>query len=541
MDRSFHTKNFRFPYVAFILSVAFLVTDNRECLGQVTQTHRFESQNKGSDDDYTVISLHDKGVALLRTRNKYSGSKRQWEITVLDTALQEQKIIQFHLEERYPLIGFEVTPTNLYLLYRAGENVKNNLLLLEFNILDGTETLRHEIKPELDFKITHFSKIGSSFVLGGYVSNDPTILLYNMMDKNIKAVPGFFIKDNELIDLRVNQNGTFNVVLVDRSQKTERKLVFKTFDETGKLLLDDIVPIDNERYLQTSLSSTLQREDMMVLGTWGEKQSKQASGFYALPVDPFSDQKIKYFHLGEMQHFVDYLNPKRAERIKTNTKEDLDAGKKPSFVSYVVPFQVIEDNDGYLLLAEVYNPVTISTPYSNSPYGNPYFTNPYNYYNPFSIGYYPGMRYRPGPMQSFNPNTKTDEIKTFESVLLAFDPQGNLRWDHSMKLENISRPSLDQVSDFYYTGSEVVFLYKNDSDIKIKTVVLGKDGTIEGSQKIKLKEPADEIRHEKEGEGGLKHWVQNSFYVWGYQTIRNPDLKENRVRDVFYINKLVVH
>jgi hypothetical protein len=124
---------------------------------------------------------------------------------------------------------------------------------------------------------------------------------------------------------------------------------------------------------------------------------------------------------------------------------------------------------------------------------------------------------------------------------MAFDPQGNLRWDHSMKLENISRPSLDQVSDFYYTGSEVVFLYKKESDIKVKTVALGNDGTIEESQKIKLKEPADEIRHEKEGEGGLKHWIQNSFYVWGYQTIRNPDLKEDRVRDVFYINKLVVH
>ena len=53
-------------------------------------------------------------------------------------------------------------------------------------------------------------------------------------------------------------------------------------------------------------------------------------------------------------------------------------------------------------------------------------------------------------------------------------------------------------------------------------------------------DPADDIRSEKDYEGGVRQWYNNTFYVWGYQTIRNVT-KDDRVRDVFYINKVVVY
>ena len=36
---------------------------------------------------------------------------------------------------------------------------------------------------------------------------------------------------------------------------------------------------------------------------------------------------------------------------------------------------------------------------------------------------------------------------------------------------------------------------------------------------------------------GILHWVGNSFYMWGYQTVRNPN-NEEKVREVFYLNKV---
>jgi hypothetical protein len=83
-------------------------------------------------------------------------------------------------------------------------------------------------------------------------------------------------------------------------------------------------------------------------------------------------------------------------------------------------------------------------------------------------------------------------------------------------------------------------LYKKESELKIKSVVLPEDSVAEATEKIKTNDPVDDIRSEKDYEGGVKQWYNNTFYVWGYQTIRNVT-KEDRVRDVFYINKVVVH
>lgn len=505
---------------------------------QIAQTKRFEKEQKNSDEFFSIISLKDEGLALMREKNKFLEGKQKWELVFLDTALNETKNLELEVELRHPLIGYEYVPGSLYLLFRTGETTKNSFELIELQISTGSEVARHDIKPELDFKITHFSKVGNNIVLGGYVSNEPAVLLYSLSSKNITVVPGFFQKDNELVDLRVNQNQTFNTVIIDRSTRSARKLIFRTFDENGKLLLEDIVPIEDDRSLQTSISSQLVREDLLVLGSWGDRQGKQSLGFFSLQVDPFNEQKIKFFHFGELEHFTDYLNPKRAARIRENTKEDVLENRKPSFTAYVMPFKIEEHPDGFILMAEVYHPSSSSNPYFNSPYSNPYYANPYYYYNPFWPGYYPGMRmYRP---YNYGNNVKNaEEIKTYESVVIAFDPKGERLWDQSIKMDEVKKPALEQLSDYFYNKQFVYFFYKKESELFTKAISMHDGAAKESSQKIRLSDPVDEIRSENESEDGIKHWTGNTFYMWGYQTIRNVH-KDDRVRDVFYINKVVV-
>lgn len=523
-----------------VLLAVFSFTTEQIVIGQIQQTERFEIVQKNSDEYFTIISLKDEGLALLREKNEYNGSKKNWEIILLDTDLVEKRKFDIEINQRHVLLGYEIDKKRLYLLYRTGETTKNSLELIEINTAAGSEAGRFQIKPELDFKVTHFSKAGSSFLLGGYVTNEPAVLLYDAAFNSIKVLPGFFQKDNELVDLRVNQNKTFNSVLIDRSLRSERKLVFKTFDETGNLLLEDVLPIEDDKSLQTSLSSTLEREELLLLGTWGEKQSKQSQGFFSLTVDPFKEQKIKYFYFGLMDHFLDHLNPKRAERIKETTQEAILDGRKPSFTSYVMPFKIAETPDGYLLLAEVYTPSSTMNPYYNNPYGNPYYANPYNYYNPFWPGYYPGMRmYRPYPYGG-NQIRNSDNVKFDQTVVVAFDAEGNMLWNQSITLDDLKRSSLEQVSDFYKNDNNLIFLYKKESELKIKTITMDDGVAKEITEKIKLKDPIEEIRSEKEHEDGVRHWFKNAFYLWGYHTVRNVQNKDNRVRDVFYINKIVV-
>jgi hypothetical protein len=529
----------RFYRTTAVAVALLLVAGSSSSTAQVMQTDRFEKKQKMNDNHFSIIPLKEEGLALLREKEDYEDGKQVWECILLDTTLKEKSNLTLLIEPRYSLIGYEYVHKRLYLLYRMGEHTKNNLELIDIDLVTGSQAKRYEIEPDLDFRITHFNKAGNSMILGGYVSNEPALLIYKMEENQIKVAPGFFQKDNELVDVRVNENQTFNVVIIDRSLRSERKLIFKTFDETGKILLEDIVPIEDDRSLQTSISSTLEREDLMLLGTWGDKTGKQSAGFFSLPIDPFGEQKINYVTFGQLEHFTDYMNPKRAARVRENAKESAVEGRRPNFTAYVMPYRIQETKEGFIMLAEVYNPSSSSNPYFNSPYSNPYAMNPYMY-NPF-WGYYPGMRLSRVPYSYNNTSSRTpDEVRSYASILVAFDANGKVKWDQSLSLDELKKASLEQVSDYHFGNENVVLLYKDESELKIKTVDIDSGEAKESKENIKLSDDRDEIRNERELEGGVQFWYGTAFYVWGFQTIRNLENKEDRTRDVFYINKVVV-
>lgn len=521
------------------LLLFFLLLGPRVSFCQVSQPHRYERERKGSDDVPTIIPLSREGIVMVYSKEKYSEGKKLWSIVMLDTALAERKTLEVNIETRYRLVGYEYVPGYFYLLYSAGESSKSALVLYEFNTA-GDELGRYEIKPELDFKLTHFIKAGEKMALGGYVSKEPVVLLFELKSSHIKVLPGFFQKDMELVDLRSNQNKSFNVVLIDRSMKMEKKLVFKTFDENGELLLEDIVPMDDSRSLQTGISSTLEHEELVVMGTWGHKQDRQSTGFFILHVDPFHDQKIHYFYLTRLSHYLDRFKAARAKHLKDKGEDDILADRDPDFSEYIMPFKVEETKEGFVMLAEVYAPVNNLSQY-NGPYGygySPMYGSPY-YYNPYWPNYYaPGRMYNPYSLGTSN--KAYSEVNSLQTVLISVDHKGDMLWDQAIKMEDISnRTSLEQVSDFYCGPNKVTILYRmKEGELRVRTTDIADDESKEVTEKIKLLEPRDEFRDEKDDIGGVVKWYDNSFFVWGVQTIRNVT-KEERVRDVFYINKVV--
>ncbi len=518
-----------------LFALTLLAVCNSASVAQVLQPHRYEREQKNSDDYFHVISLEENGLALFRERDKFRNSNRIWELIFLDTALQERKTVELEIKERHKMVGYEISGKAVYFLFRTGDTNRNDFVLIETTI-DGEERNRYTIKPDLDFRLTHFIKVGDNFAFGGYVSNESVLLVYEPSANSLRVVPGFFQKDTELVDLRTNQNQTFNAVLINRTSRGERKMIFRAFDASGKQLMEDNVAIEENITLQTGLSSALEREDLIVTGTYGEKNSKQSSGFYAVPVDPFSDQKIKYVSFGQLNNFVSYLNDKRAQRVKENAKEANAEGRQPSFTSFVMPFRMAENQNGYFLLAEVYNPIHSNSLNST----NPYYYNPY--YSPFGYSpygyYYPGMSrmYRPYMYSPQNSRT-SDETRSLQTVVVALDESGNVKWDQSLKLDEIRMPSLQQVGDFHSDGERLHIIYKKESELIVKSASLSDGDVSEKKEKVKTLHELDVIRNEKETQGGVRYWYGNSFYVWGYQTLRNSNLS-SRVRDVFYINRV---
>src|SRR5690606_19213183 len=97
------------------------------------------------------------------------------------------------------------------------------------------------------------------------------------------------------------------------------------------------------------------------------------------------------------------------------------------------------------------------------------------------------------------------------SALISFSPDGKVLWDVSVKLDEIKQSSMEQVVDFHYFNSQAVLLYKKESDLISKWIDLDTREVEESEVKVTLSDPADEIRSEKEYEGGVRYWYGDAF------------------------------
>lgn len=519
-----------------VLLFFLLIVSADSARAQFTQTLRYEREQSHSDNAWMVISMKEDGIALVRDREKFRDGLRLFEVVTLDSMLRETWTTELELKNRLQLIGYEYANQTIYLLFREGETDDGNLV--QFSLaLKTKEVVRAEIKHEFNFKLTHYSVVGPNTVLGGYVNREPAVLMYDPAAAQLKVIPGFFTSETELLDLRVNHNQTFNTLVTNHSIRSGKKLVLRTFDKDGVQLLEDAIEIDQEKKIIGGVTSTLKRDELLIAGTYTLGNAKQAAGIFSVTVDPFKEQVVNYYDFPELQHALDFMNPRRAYKITEAARRDRLRGRDPEYKIYASTVRLEEFNHGFLFLSELYTSSSNTGPYPyQSPYGSPY--GPY-----YSYGMYPftpyANRYYNSPY-SYGNMPQNSDIHVLESLVAVFSSDGKLEWDHSLKLDNHRKPSLEQSSDFWSNKNKIAIATKKESEIWIKERFKN-DEVRSDTLKIMLKNPTDVIRSETKEDEGIRFWYGNNFYVWGYQSLRDPSLSEDKNRSVFYIVKLNVN
>jgi len=502
---------------------------------QIKQVGRYELEQKGSDGSWTIISMKEQGIALVRDKNRFLNSDKIFEIKVLDSLLHDVATTEVTVPSRMSLIGYEYTPDYLYLLLRSGENEVARVLLLEYN-LRSREVERYDIKYEFNLRLTHFTVIDRHAIIAGYVTREPAVLIYDIVDSQLKVVPGFFQADTELLDVRINANGTFNTLTTNRASRQDKTLTLRTFDKKGVQLMEDEIKIDQGKTIVSGLTSSLVRDELLIAGTYSIGNSKIATGFFSVLADPFKEQAIRYYDFAQLSHFLDYLSVKRADKIRSSAQKFRDRSREPEFKANVSNVRLEEKASGFFLLAEAYTTITGGSmgPYAYGPYGG---YNPY--YSPYGMsGYSPfASRYYNSPYNFYNQAARSDFLMQSTSVL-AFTPDGKLAWDHSLKADDERKPALEQLADFWCDQNKIVIATKSESDLVVKARFKDNE-TASDTVQVLLKKPTEVVRDETNGEGGVRHWYGNKFYVWGYQTVKDPEMRfEDRTRSVFYLIKV---
>lgn len=522
--------HFSYKQLANLLVTSFIIGYGN-AYAQLIPKVRYEKELKSSDNGFVIVSLRENGIALIREKNKFNEGKRLWEVTLLDTALEEKWQKDLEIKSNYDMLGYEYVGQYVYFLFREGDKDSSKFGLVQIHINDFS-VKEYEIKHEFSFRLTHFSVVGENVLFGGYVSREPAVLLFETSSHFIKVIPGFFLKNTEMLDLTVNCNNTFNVLLMERNSMDKRHLVAKTFDQMGVLLLEDYIEIEKEKNILTGITSSLKREELIIIGTYTEGVTTEALGYFSVLVDPFTDQKIHYYPFPSLDRLLDYLPEKRASRIKSKSIERIEQGKNPDFKAHVQPIRIEEMDEGFYFLSEMYDPVASNPrPYWNN-YYSPYYGDgfaPYSY-NPLM------NRYAYGPYE-MNNMTESKSAKMIESLLILFSGDGKLLWDNSLKFIDEKRNTLEQTSEFIVKNNLAFIAYKKKQEIHATTGSKNLESETD-TLLIPLKSPSDIIKYETEEDTGIRYWFNYYLYVWGYQSLRNTEKKEeDPIRYVFYISK----
>lgn len=499
---------------------------------QIQQPYRIELDANVSDHPFNIISMGKEGLALVRDTNKYDHGNKKWQLEFLDTALHAVWSTELMLENRLVLVGYEHSPGHLFLLFREEQTTFYNFQLITISIPNrGTEI--NKVRFDLTFRLTHFTVASNSAVFGGYVNSEPAVLLYNHSDDHPKVLPGLFTKGLTLLDVRTNQNQSFNVLLVENDRSGHSKLILRTFDPNGNLLIDDIVDVDSRYTLLTGFTSTLVHDDMMIAGTYGSGSGRQATGFYSLSVDPFHEQPVTYTDFVSLEHFLDYLPEKKSNKIKAKTVKEKSSAKVPTYKANVTPLRFAEYRDGYYLLAEMFHPAGNVNSY---PYSNPNWNN---YNNPSMSSGYPNRSNR-YDNSSYLPETpiRNSEVRMIQAILLKFRADHVPVKNFSMKFDDLKQGLLDQAGDFLLSRDSAVLAYKRKNEILYQRESGEPDALPVIHQAPVVLKPTDFFKDENEEEGGLRFWYDHHFYIWGYQRIRTTVNEDVQSRYVFYVNRL---
>lgn len=520
------------------LLTLFIISTSISVISAQKQSARYEMEKKNTDDYFQVISAGEDGVVIIRDYTKEfafgKGSDGdEWMITSLDTALTERWTKEFSVEYKFVFKGYDLVDGKLFLLFRQAEYEKSDYHLMIVDVV-SEEISTYNIENELELNLSHIIIIDDVMVLAGYVKDSPTLVSYNFGDDKINVVPGFFKDRSEVIDLKSNHNGTFNVLTLEKEHNSYH-LRLRTHSKSGQILFERVVDLEDEYRVLSAVSTGFINGNLAIAGIFGGKNSYYAQGIYFALVKPQGQDNLTgYIDFVDLEHFFDYMRPKRAARIKRKIKRRRQAGKEYKYTTRLLLNKVhVAPSGDFVLSAEIYDPQNDRN-YQSFGYND--FYSPY-YYRPRygTLSNYRYMR-QPGRMHHVD---DANHFEFLEAVLLQMNKEGQLIWDCSFPIDDVESASLEPVTDEAMNADGLwSILYKSEEKIHSKTFI-SQDSALVTDEPLLLKYATDEIQHNYNLMGGTQHWYGNNFYVWGYHRVENNGNKtEEKRRNVLFINKV---
>lgn len=218
----------------FLLLLVVGLASFQNSSAQVTQPARIEFPiDEDKNLSYDIFPIGEDGLMLTRQIELAQGGML-WEMMKVDTALNLVWRKEYILRASYQLLDYDYYGKDLYMLFSNFSTGDRNLELVIFR--PNGSALRSTIKNYIPFNFFDFKVTKKSLLIGGYFNYRPLVINYGFEEKIPRVLPGLFNDRAQLIEMKVNANETFDVVLTGRTFDKRSTLFINTFDSDGNLI-----------------------------------------------------------------------------------------------------------------------------------------------------------------------------------------------------------------------------------------------------------------------------------------------------------------
>jgi hypothetical protein len=209
------------------------------------------------------------------------------------------------------------------------------------------------------------------------------------------------------------------------------------------------------------------------------------------------------------------MKASREKRVRERIARKKIKGKKLRFNYRLLVHEIIDTEDGFIMLGEAFYP---------------------KYSSRGSMGYEAVLN----PMTGNYLGMYLEGYKYTHAVVIEFDEKGRIKWDNSFEITDVLTSNLNQFVNATVEGDNIVLLYLFENIIRSK--IIQGDQVLEGKsyEDLRLKYENDQVRNSDVEFGGIEKWSDDTFVAYGVQRIRN--MKDSGVdlnRRVFFVNKLI--
>ncbi|MBE0661061.1 MAG: hypothetical protein IH597_01225 [Bacteroidales bacterium] len=510
-------KHYLIVVIAFLLSL--IVAGQTD-----SQPVRIELESKPNTEPFMLVPMAGHGLLLSLKTNEFEDRNSriwgfghydtifglQWEFTVPLLRYQEYAA-SFHNEQQVSLM-----------FYDSRASAESNLQILTINTASKQY---HLVDGNIDkrFEPYRFTRQGNHCYVG-------------VNSKNACKVYRIDIKSGDSIELELNSEGgnfieNINVndktqeIIVITSSRNERRrnaLCLHRFNSEGnEQSFTQLIKNDSRKMITSAEYVPLNEGSYMVLGSFTSQPQRRASGvtdaegsrstgFYNVLVGlDGNNPQVQFHNFSDLTNLENYIRGTIAERRQRSLRRWFQRSQAASFEHYLVMHEVLKANDAFLLAGEAFTPdfrtvTTIAYDY----YGRPV---------PRSYSVFDGYRYSHG-------------------VVVAFDSQGQLKWDNGIEMINIRTFDLFPRLVLHNDVDGLALAYNHEGKIAWK--LLQEDTTITNISYANIETSYSKDRVNSEQSSRLIKWYGNYFLASGYQTITNNYLPSQNKRNVFYVNKI---